>query len=333
MDTQYWVLHLRMGVALGLVMGLLALGWSAAAADVAHPSRLRTAAMVGLLVTGGAALMPARWLVTRRWFPGFLAACSATAITLIAVGALADRAGASLLLWLLVIPVVYAGVTYPPPVAGTIGLVASATAAGFGLVEGGGPHNVVQSAVLLALTGTLLLSSRERWQALSTSQTLAAQLNDLARVDGLTGCLGTRAFWEEVDQTLGTADDAALALLLVDVDRFKRINDTLGHPLGDTVLREIGRILQDQAREDDLVARLGGDEFAVALPGATMAAARTVGGRVGAVVEELGLATVSVGITTRGPGEGHRELYARADAALYAAKEAGRNRVRTLPPR
>lgn len=164
------------------------------------------------------------------------------------------------------------------------------------------------------------------------------ELEKLARRDPLTGLGNRRRF----DESLGAAHRRArrqglgLAVLMIDIDHFKRLNDTYGHPEGDQRLQSVAAILDGcLQRGDDLLARYGGEEFIAALPSPDAAHAMALGERVRASVEAAALpapeatVTISVGVAWQAPGEEHdpRDLVERADQALYRAKRAGRNRV------
>lgn len=164
------------------------------------------------------------------------------------------------------------------------------------------------------------------------------ELEKLARRDPLTGLGNRRSF----DESLGAAHRRArrqglgLAVLMIDIDHFKRLNDTYGHPEGDQRLQSVAAILDGcLQRGDDLLARYGGEEFIAALPSPDAAHAMALGERVRASVEAAALpapeatVTISVGVAWQAPGEEHdpRDLVERADQALYRAKRAGRNRV------
>jgi len=153
------------------------------------------------------------------------------------------------------------------------------------------------------------------------------RLLQLAERDALTGVLNRQGF----ESYLSGRDDAGLALLYIDLDRFKPVNDTHGHPVGDELLRAFADRLQRLVRPTDAVARLGGDEFAVVLPGVReRAPADAVADKVVRVAQEafevgpLRLQIgASVGVAIAGD-DGWQGLVARADAAVYRAKAAGR---------
>lgn len=165
------------------------------------------------------------------------------------------------------------------------------------------------------------------------------QLQDLARTDKLTGLRNRRFFEERLANESARARryPRPLALLLLDIDDFKRINDARGHAAGDRVLESLGRILAAQSRGTDVAARYGGEEFVLLLPETDVARARMVGERVRRQVADTPVAlpegepahvTVSVGIACfPAGGDGADHLVEQADQALYAAKRAGKDRV------
>ena len=166
-----------------------------------------------------------------------------------------------------------------------------------------------------------------------------AELRRLASVDELTGVANRRWFTAMASRELERCRRFGhqLALLMVDVDHFKRVNDTHGHAVGDEVLKAFTRVLEGNLRSVDLLGRLGGEEFAVVLPEADDSAARQTAERLRQAVEGLQFPfedgtvlriTTSVGIAILSTtGETLDSLLARADGALYAAKRQGRNRV------
>ncbi len=163
----------------------------------------------------------------------------------------------------------------------------------------------------------------------------------LAATDGLTGVANRRVFRERLDHEIGVAkkSNSMLSVVLLDVDYFKRFNDTFGHQAGDEALKRVAEALSGQIRMDDLAARFGGEEFVLLLPGAPAEAAMSVAERVRSAIErrETGKrkVTASFGVATvTGKDADARVILDQADAALYASKGAGRNCVthwRSLP--
>jgi len=167
-----------------------------------------------------------------------------------------------------------------------------------------------------------------------------ATLEELAYTDDVTGLPNRRVARRQLEALLSRArrHGTELAVALIDVDRFKAVNDGFGHAVGDRVLRELSVRLEERVRQEDVVARHGGEEFLVLLPdtaapGAAVVAEglrEHVAGRPFADDAQRVPLTVSVGWASWA-GEVLDDLIQRADAALYAAKGAGRNRVCTVP--
>ena len=162
----------------------------------------------------------------------------------------------------------------------------------------------------------------------------------LATTDPLTGVFNRRTFIELAEQELARARRAGtpLSLMMLDLDHFKKVNDTYGHLTGDEVLVSFTRLVRDCVRRGDLVVRYGGEEFCVLLPGTTPSAATALAERIRAAAAATELTakpfrtTVSIGLTayTGDVDTSVGELLARADEALYRAKDEGRNRVVAL---
>ena len=149
---------------------------------------------------------------------------------------------------------------------------------------------------------------------------------DLAFRDPLTGMANRRAFEEALGAFTGQSS-ARGSLLMIDVDAFKAVNDTLGHDAGDRVLRSIAHAISSAVRPGDTAARVGGDEFAVLLPGALPARGSEVGDRILAAVADQAESPISVSIGVASVGGESRGALLAADTALYEAKAAGRNCV------
>jgi len=167
---------------------------------------------------------------------------------------------------------------------------------------------------------------------------LVRRLRHLSRHDGLTGLLNRRALLSTLasEQARVRRGAAPWALLLIDVDYFKRVNDMHGHAVGDRVLSRIAQVLRQSAREVDTVARMGGEEFCVLAPMTPLHGAALLAERLRQAVETSAshaddvAVTISIGVTLAQPGgvtEPADVAVARADVALYRAKAAGRNRV------
>jgi diguanylate cyclase (GGDEF)-like protein len=153
----------------------------------------------------------------------------------------------------------------------------------------------------------------------------------LARTDALTGLANHRAFRERLESDTARARRTGfpVSLVMIDLDHFKRVNDTWGHQGGDAVLCEVARRLQASARRGDLPARVGGEELAWLLPDTGIRAARDAAERLrrtigGTPIAPAGSVTASLGVAELGPG-GADDLVRRADAALYRAKQGGRD--------
>jgi len=167
-----------------------------------------------------------------------------------------------------------------------------------------------------------------------------AELRRLASTDNLTGLANRQAFSVAFAEAWSRARDRRepLAAMLIDVDHFKRFNDTYGHQVGDEVLKLVAAAMRASARRGDLVARYGGEEFVVLLPGCGLRDAQRAAERLRSAVADAALphggealrVTVSIGLALRDPGsrcDDPEALLRAADEALYAAKDAGRNRV------
>jgi diguanylate cyclase (GGDEF)-like protein len=198
----------------------------------------------------------------------------------------------------------------------------------------GGIFAIMTSSVLMLVW---MLESELRRRA--AAEKAAEQL---ARTDGLTKLANRRWFDRGLTRKWSRAarDARPMSLLMIDVDHFKSFNDTYGHQGGDRVLRAIAGVISDSIRRpDDLAARYGGEEFAVVLPNTDSRGARQVAGSIRDGVRALQIShggsehdivTVSIGLATAMPGSGAVKpllLVREADAALYRAKDSGRDSI------
>ncbi|MFA6148795.1 MAG: diguanylate cyclase [bacterium] len=199
-------------------------------------------------------------------------------------------------------------------------------------IEGPAPAGAVAKNTLL----------RQAFMVLENAW-LYRQIARISVTDGLTGLTNVRHFREQAQREHFRAQrhNDPYSVLMMDIDHFKKVNDVFGHPVGDTVLREMAAIFREAVRLTDLPARYGGEEFVVLLPRTRLPEAAVVGERIREAVERKVFAapspmircTVSVGIADYLPGgeETEKTVIGRADQALYSAKRAGRNRVECSP--
>jgi diguanylate cyclase (GGDEF)-like protein len=174
--------------------------------------------------------------------------------------------------------------------------------------------------------------------ALRAAEKTEADLRFLADHDSLTGLLNRRSFRAKLDRHVAFSDryGGQGAVMIIDIDGLKEVNDRLGHQPGDNLIRRVATVLRERVRETDIVARLSGDEFAVLMPQTDTGGALQLGEDLRAQVadgfppdSELETATISVGITMFGGkgGAGAEAVLVAADQAMYRAKEEGRNRI------
>ena len=180
----------------------------------------------------------------------------------------------------------------------------------------------------------------ERTQQLVLLRQKIDQLRADADLDSLTGLANRRRFRVALNREVERwrRYRVPCALLMLDIDHLKAVNDKYGHPVGDMVIRQIAQTLKEVSRDNDTAARLGGEEFALLLAGVNLQAAAAAAERLRAVlggkrVEGVGEVTVSIGVA--GCPENattERMLYSASDGALYVSKNAGRDRVSLAPP-
>lgn len=334
-EVGFWLRHARLGVGISVVViaaGLVYVAWSPD-----HPNR---AGLLWVLGAAGActllvALLPLRRILSHP--RGLLAfyLWSAAVLALILALSLADGGASSAFTMILVLPLIFAGSAYPPVAvgfvgAGALGVLALAIAAD----PQAAPRTIVlQTTVLVAVTAMAAFTARSHWRMYHEQRRLSEQLDHLARHDELTGCLNRRAFQELLHEETARARRYVrpLSLLLIDLDRFKGVNDDHGHRVGDDLLAHVGATLRGITRLGDVAARIGGDEFALLLPEADRPEAQAAAERLCAQLRsggDLPPATVSIGLTTLPADTGDADgLYDVADRRLYEAKRGGGDRV------
>jgi diguanylate cyclase (GGDEF)-like protein len=287
------------------------------------------------------------------FFPAWIAAISLVAMSVFTF--VAPDLGTRIVFTSIMIPVsllpgMLALLTAPPgpsrrtywPVAGLYAFHSLfAGARGVATLTGGTASDLFSSSVVTSLwflESFAALNLISLGLILMISQRLQLELDRQASYDGLTGTLNRRAFERvaEAEWSRAVRHDLPLAVLVLDLDRFKSLNDSFGHDAGDVWLKTFAEMSQGLLRREDLLCRYGGEEFLALLPQTSMDAARQAAERIRRGVEGMRLShngaelasTVSIGIAIRdASATSLKAVIAAADRALYRAKAAGRNRV------
>lgn len=214
------------------------------------------------------------------------------------------------------------------------------------LRDDSGPQ-AVQAVAATMLTATRQAKQRNEHlhkrleSTLAEAEVLRSELEEQRRaalMDPLTGLLNRRAMEAQFGELMAVDANAPLSVLMVDIDHFKRINDTHGHALGDAVIRNVADVIRKSLRANQHAVRYGGEEFVVLLPQTPLDGAERIAEQIRARIAALRLVrkrdnftlepfTASLGVATRRAGDTKDTLLSRADSALYRAKGGGRNRV------
>ena len=311
----------ELGVRLASVKAGVRVTWvvcAAAGFDVAiyAPSdrRLALAAVLVAAVLGaaGMGLLPWERIVTSRWRePAFLCWSLSNLLALTTFG-LIEHVPNSAMMLMFFVPIVFVSMTYPRRSV----LIVSAATMGSFLAVALMTHSSTEFVVMFAavLGCTALMGS---WQASNHDQ-VREELARMSRTDPLTGLLNRRGFEQQAERAIETAE-GGLAVILVDLDGFKQVNDTRGHAAGDAVLRVTATRLTEVAGPEALIGRLGGDEFALLLPGLDERGAAAAARRIEDGLDEVTSASVgAAALPTHG-----RDLDALigwADRRLYEVK-------------
>ena len=187
-----------------------------------------------------------------------------------------------------------------------------------------------------------LVNAREKWNLLKEKERLQEELAHMAMYDALTDILSRRALLEqvEVERQRTKRYKRDLSLLMIDIDLFKKVNDTYGHLAGDVVLKEVAQTLKKQTRRSDYVGRYGGEEFLIILPETILNKALILAEKLCKRIAELTITandhvlkgiTVSIGTAAYENDPSVDEFISRSDKWLYAAKKNGRNQVQPQP--
>jgi diguanylate cyclase (GGDEF)-like protein len=336
-QARFWVRHTRIGVGLTAIACLDVLAY-AFTTQGAQRSHLFVVAAVTVVLTPAVLLLPIARIAQHRMGICFFYGWSASCIAVLAVGAAWDGGSDSELTRLFFLPLAFAAMAYPPVGVALCGAATLLAYSALALTSGvqNGPRAAFDCGVLFLVTTACAVAARNRWQVQDGQDALTARLAELADVDGLTGCLNQRAFGRSMDDHCTRAEpDATTALIIIDLDHFKQVNDSHGHIAGDMVLGLVAEALRRAVRADDLVARIGGDEFAVIAPGLQLDAAQALADRCRDAIQRAAASwqvTGSVGVAAIPAPTDPVALYELADRASYEAKRAGRNRTVALAP-
>jgi diguanylate cyclase (GGDEF)-like protein len=296
---------------------------AAAGVDVtfyADPSRrvalgtVLAIAAIGALATGR---LPWHRIVHSRWRePAFLAWSLSNVATISVFGFINNTPNSALAL-LFLVPIVFVSMTYPVRSVVIVGVASALAYLAVACHAGSSPDYVLM--FISVLGSTALMGA---WQA-RNQDGVRAELARMSRTDPLTGCLNRRGFEERAEDAIkgAAASDYAnpLAVVLVDLDAFKQVNDTGGHAAGDQVLRDVATKLASVARHGDVIGRLGGDEFAVLLHGVDEEGAAAAAQRLENALQDVIRASIGVAVLPR-HGTALDALIGWADRRLYETK-------------
>lgn len=337
---RFWLSHMLLGFGVFLLEALVVLLYLALTPDGAHRPLLWwiVASWAAFAVAG---LASAPLIASRPWRSTYSVTWTTAATYAVGLVAILDRGVTSPILLLLFLPLVYGTLMFTPRSAAVCGASALATLTIVAAVDRrlsaheGWTFMLFASlagAAVLSVTAALNRSHIERHQ-----QSLLAALGDLASTDELTGCTVRRVLRQRTEQEIERAlrSGSPLSLLMIDIDRFKDVNDNFGHVVGDRVLAAVGRILLDNVRTFDVASRLGGDEFSLLLPETDDTGAVAVAERIFRDLAGEGEVpvTLSIGVSTLNRSYPTAErLFDEADMALYQVKRAGRDAIAVRAP-
>jgi diguanylate cyclase len=190
--------------------------------------------------------------------------------------------------------------------------------------------------------GTLTTRLNESQQEITQLRNEVSRAREASLTDAMTGLINRHGFDQILTACLATITQSPTAtgpcLLMGDIDHFKQVNDTYGHLFGDKVIRTVADIIRQNVKGRDTAARFGGEEFIILLPDTPLSGAHALAEHIRSAIErsrikrggnsiEMASVTLSIGVAHYHPGESAHDLIERADRALYASKQAGRNRV------
>ena len=325
-------LRLRMvaaGVAVSYATIACVAAWAAATWGEQNRVFIGVVLLLALAITTVVALLPAERIILSRYREAFFLAWSLSYVVLITALAAADGGVESPVALTYFLTLVFSALAYPLRSVAVVSVASVVACAGLALAisQPDTSHHSSGSYLLLFTACLALAGVMCVWQSRINSS-LRADLTRLSRLDALTGCLNRRGLAEVLDTELARSarESEPVGLLMLDLDGFKAVNDTLGHAAGDELLQWTASAIEGVIRPADSAARLGGDEFAIVLPGADLDLAEDVATRIRRALAERVRATTGASSLPPG-GEGDADsLLREADTALYAvrrAKQAG----------
>ncbi len=290
--------------------------------DRPHRGFLLGLFVVAIISTSLVALLPREQIVRSRWREPFFLTWTLMDFAMLIPGALADGGTASPLIFVYFLPVVFSSMSYPLGSVVAVGFVSVASYVMVVLTVGGSGIDVeIGFTAMLICTGTISAWQAQNHKRQNRSLALAS------RTDPLTGCLNRRGFEERAEAEIATMRrrGGTGAIVMLDIDQFKPVNDTFGHAAGDELLCWVAHTLQTELRSADAVGRLGGDEFAALLPGISPEDAQASTARLADALRMRAPASIGLALY---PADGleFEQILRRADQRLYATR-----RHRTLP--
>lgn len=331
----FWLAHMRIGFGVFLGEALFVMLYLGITPHGPHRAILWAMA-ASWFVLGAANLLFAPRVASQRWRAEF--STTWTVLSAFALGGVAmlDTGIDSPLIVLLFLPIGFSALAFTPRASAVCGISCLASAGIVTITDSGGRLSAEGALMLFAaLAGAAVLAfaaARNRTRRERHEQALAEEIGRLAYVDGLTGCAVHRVFHERLAQEIARSvrHHQPLSLMIIDVDRFKGVNDTYGHLVGDNVLAGTGAALIAHSRSSDLVGRIGGDEFAVLMPNTQPTAALALAQRVRRELPRSLEVPVTFSVGVSGLDSSNptpEQMIDDADFALYEVKGAGRDGV------
>jgi diguanylate cyclase (GGDEF)-like protein len=312
-----------------LTFGVGAFGSAYVALTWSRPHRSGLAVLFALAMLSAflVMLLPRERIVRSRWREPFFLAWTCLDFAMLLIGTLADGGTASPLVLVFFIPVVFSSMSYPLGSVVAVGVLSVLSYLALATIAGGSSW-AYQGAFAGSLLCTAAMSA---WQAQNHNRQHRV-LATVSRTDSLTGCLNRRGFEERAEAEISRLARRGCrgAIVVLDIDHFKPVNDTFGHAAGDQLLCWVTQTLQSAVRALDAVGRLGGDEFAVLLPDIDEHAARENATRIEQALRARAPASLGVAVF---PDDGTdlELLCRRADARLYASRQRRRGSPAAAP--